>query len=139
MKNVNLSDGEWKIMKVLWKEAPRTIAQIVNELENETGWTKTTVFVMLKRLIAKDAVRVDDSGRLQEYYPTLRHDDATFGETESFLSRVYDGSVGMMLSSLVGGNALSKEEIDDLRKILDESEARERTSEKENGQERGGK
>ncbi len=139
MKNVNLSDGEWKIMKVLWKEAPRTIAQIVNELEAETGWTKTTVFVMLKRLIAKDAVRVDDSGRLQEYYPTLRRDDATFGETESFLSRVYDGSVGMMLSSLVGGNALSKEEIDDLRKILDESEARERTSEKENGQERGGK
>ncbi len=139
MKNVNLSDGEWKIMKVLWKEAPRTIAQIVNELENETGWTKTTVFVMLKRLIAKDAVRVDDSGRLQEYYPTQQRDDATFGETESFLSRVYDGSVGMMLSSLVGGNALSKEEIDDLRKILDESEARERTSEKENGQERGGK
>ena len=43
-------------------------------------------------------------------------------ETDSFLSRVYDGSIGMMVSSLVGRHALSDEDIVELRRILDEIE-----------------
>ena len=124
MSNITLSDGEWKIMKLLWKSAPRTIGEIVSELKDETGWTKTTVFVMLKRLIGKDAVRMDDSGRLQQYYPLIERKDVTPEETDSFLSRVYDGSIGMMVSSLAGRKALSKEDIDELRHILDEAEGR---------------
>ncbi len=124
MSNITLSDGEWKIMKLLWKSAPRTIGEIVSALHNETGWTKTTVFVMLKRLIGKEAVRMDDSGRLQQYYPRIERKDVTPEETDSFLSRVYDGSIGMMVSSLAGRKALSKEDIDELRHILDEAEGR---------------
>lgn len=124
MSNITLSDGEWKIMKLLWKSAPRTIGEIVSELHDETGWSKTTVFVMLKRLIGKEAVRMDDSGRLQQYYPLIERKDVTPEETDSFLSRVYDGSIGMMVSSLAGRKALSKEDIDELRHILDEAEGR---------------
>ena len=122
MSNITLSDGEWKIMKLLWQSAPRTIGEIVSALKSETGWSKTTVFVMLKRLIGKEAVRMDDSGRLQQYYPLIQRTDVTREETDSFLSRVYDGSIGMMVSSLAGRKALSKDDIDELRRILDEAE-----------------
>lgn len=122
MANISLSDGEWKIMKVLWSESPRTIGQIVELLNGETGWSKTTVFVMLKRLIAKGAVRMDDSERLQHYYPLIRRKDVAPEETDSFLSRVYDGSIGMMVSSLAGRKALSEKDIAELRRILDEAE-----------------
>jgi len=119
-----LSDGEWKLMKLLWQSSPRTIGELVSLLEHDTGWSKTTIFVMLKRLIAKGAVRVDDSGRVQRYYPLIERSDAAHGETDSFLSRVYDGSVGMLVSSLAGRKALSKKEIDELRRILDEAEGK---------------
>ncbi len=122
MHTHTLSDGEWKLMKLLWQSSPRTIGELVSLLEDDTGWSKTTIFVMLKRLIAKGAVRVDDSGRIQQYYPLIERGDVTLGETESFLSRVYDGSVGLLVSSLVGQKALSKNEIDELRRILDEAE-----------------
>jgi len=128
MAAIGLSEGEWKLMKVLWCESPRTIGQLVNALEAETGWNKATIFVMLKRLIAKGAVRVDDSGRLQQYYPLIRRQDVTPEETDSFLARVYDGSIGMMVSSLAGRKALSKSDIAELRRILDKAE-------KENGDE----
>ena len=124
MTHISLSDGEWKIMKLLWKSAPRTIGEIVSELNEETGWSKTTVFVMLKRLIGKEAVSMDDSGRLQQYYPLIKRTDVAPEETDSFLSRVYDGSIGMMVSSLAGRKALTKEDIDELRRILDEAEGR---------------
>lgn len=122
MANISLSEGEWKIMKVLWSESPRTIGQIVELLDKETGWSKTTVFVMLKRLIAKGAVRMDDSERLQHYYPTISRKEVAPEETDSFLSRVYDGSIGMMVSSLAGRKALSDKDIAELRRILDEAE-----------------
>ncbi len=119
MEHITLSEGEWKIMKLLWADAPRTLGEIVKALSAETGWTKPTIFVMLKRLIGKGAVRMDDSGKWQEYYPVLTRREITPEETDSFLARVYDGSVGMMLSALAGRKALSKEDIAELRQILD--------------------
>lgn len=122
VNGIHLSEGEWKIMKLLWESPPRTIAQLVASLEAETGWSRTTVFVMLKRLIAKGAVRVDDSGRVQQYYPTVTRARVAAEAADSFLARVYDGSIGWMVSSLTGRRALSAEEIAELRRVLDEAE-----------------
>lgn len=124
MENIIISDGEWKVMNVLWDNSPRSLATIVKELENDTGWSKATVFVMLKRLIAKNAVSVDTSGKVQLYSPLINKDEATITETQSFLKKVYGGSIGMMISSMSGQNTLSNEEIAELRKILDEAEQR---------------
>ena len=120
MYNISLSEGEWKLMKLLWQREPRTIGEFVCGLREDTGWTKTTVFVMLKRLIAKGAVKVDESGRVHEYYSLIERNNVAEEETASFLSRVYDGSIGMMVSSLVGRQALSESDIAELKKILDD-------------------
>ena len=122
MENINLSEGEWKLMNVLWNSAPSSLSFIVSALEKDTGWTKSTVFVMLKRLISKKAVAVDQSQKVQLYTPIVSKEDCAVHETESFLSKVYNGSVGLMVSSLAGQKALSKGEIEDIRRILDEAE-----------------
>lgn len=126
MNKINLSDSEWKIMKVLWAHSPCTLKDIVNELEGETGWTKATVFTMLKRLIAKDAVTMEDDGTHHQYSPAISRKDAAITETASFLSRVYDGSVGLMISALTSRQSLSEEDIAELHKILDEAEKKQR-------------
>ncbi len=122
MERIHLSDGEWKLMKLLWEASPRTIAEMVRALAEDTGWSKTTVFVMLHRLMDKGAVRLDDSGRVQHYYPLLAREDAANEQTSSFLGRVYDGSIGLMMSALADRCALSKEDIAELRRILDDAE-----------------
>ncbi|MBQ7923013.1 MAG: BlaI/MecI/CopY family transcriptional regulator [Clostridia bacterium] len=122
MGNIMLSEGEWKIMKLMWESSPRTLREITNALEAETGWSRPTIHVMLKRLIAKGAVRVDENVRIHEYYPLIKRKDVAPEETESFLNRVYDGSIGMLVSSLAGRKALSEKDIAELRRILDEAE-----------------
>ena len=125
MEHMRLSDGEWKLMKALWRRQPQTLAELVRALNGETGWSKATVFMMLKRLIAKGAVVMDDSGKLQKYSASIAYADVEPEETESFLSRVYGGSVGMMVSNLVGRGALSEQEIQELKAILDAAERQE--------------
>ena len=122
MEHIILSDGEWKIMKLLWRKSPRSLRETTVALETETGWTRQTIHVMLKRLIAKGAVRVDETVRVHGYYPLITRKDVAPEETESFLNRVYDGSIGMMVSSLAGRKALSEKDIAELRRILDEAE-----------------
>ena len=116
------SDGEWKLMKTLWAGQPQTLAELVTALDADTGWSRATIFMMLKRLIAKGAVTMDDSGKFQKYSAAITYSDVEPEETESFLSKVYGGSVGMMVSNLVGRGALSEQEIQELKAILDAAE-----------------
>ena len=125
MAAIRLSDGEWKLMRALWQRQPRTLADLTAALAPETGWSKATVFMMLKRLMAKGAVTMDDSGKFQQYQAAVAYEAVEPEETESFLEKVYGGSVGMMVSSLVGRGALSEQEIRELQAILDAAENQE--------------
>ena len=127
MADLHLSDGEWKLMKVLWQQSPRTLGALVAALAPTTGWSKATVFMMLKRLIAKGAVSLDESGKYQQYSAAVAYAEVEPEETASFLTKVYGGSVGMMVSSLVGRGALSEQEIRELKAILDAAEKQEET------------
>ncbi|GAE90816.1 BlaI/MecI/CopY family transcriptional regulator [Acetivibrio straminisolvens] len=122
MKKPALSDGEWKLMNLLWEKSPRTIAEMVAALKNDTAWTKATINIMLGRMINKGAVRCDDSRRSKLFYPIIDKEEAAVHETENFLSKVYNGSLSMMIASLAGQKALRAEDIEELYKILNEAE-----------------
>ena len=117
----NLTDAEWKLMHRLWDGSPQTITQLTAALREETGWDKHTVITMLTRLEAKGAVRHETGGRAKQFYPAVEQGDAARAETESFLGRVYGGSLGLMMSAMVEGRALTREDIDELTAILEQA------------------
>ena len=116
--SINLSDSEWKLMNHLWQSSPRTITELTAAVKDETGWSKNTVITMLDRLEAKGAVRYE-SGRARRYFPAVERSAAARAETESFLSKVYGGSLGLMVSNLVENRALTAADIAELSAILE--------------------
>lgn len=122
MGKVNLSDAEWKIMNLLWQDAPRTMMQLTNALKLETGWTKHTVMSFLKRMEEKGALHYEEGEKSKLYYPDLERGEAVLQETEDFLDRVFQGKMGVMLNTMVQQRALSKEELEELHKILEQAE-----------------
>ena len=122
MKKVNLSDAEWKIMNLLWEEAPRTMMQITNALKDETNWTKHTVISFLKRMEEKGALYHEEGEKAKLYFPSLNREEAALQETEDFLERVFEGRMGLMLNTMVEQKALSGKEISELYEILKQAE-----------------
>ena len=120
--NISLSDGEWKLMNLLWESAPRTISHMVKALADDTGWSKATVLVMLRRMELKGAVTFEQSGKSKQYFPSVPKKDIAVAETESFSHKVYGGSLGLLVSSMATQKALSKNEIDELYEILKKAE-----------------
>ena len=119
-KNVKLTDAEWKVMTVLWEQSPRTMMEITNALKEETGWTKYTVMSFLKRMEEKGALHYEEGQKAKLYYPDLKREEASLQETEEFLNKVFHGKIGLMLNAMVQQKALSKQEISELYKILEE-------------------
>lgn len=115
---IKLSDAEWKILELLWKQGPMTLMEITHALQEETGWQRTTVVSFLKRMEAKDAVYHIEGERAKMFYPKVEQSETQLKETQSFLDKVYRGNVGLMLSNMIRQKALSEEEIDNLFSIL---------------------
>ena len=118
---INLSDSEWRLMNRLWDRSPMTITELTAALREDTGWTKNTIITMLSRLEAKGAVRYEEGGRAKQYFPTVDREDAARAETESFLSKVYGGSLGLMVSNLVESHALTEADIAELSAMLEKA------------------
>lgn len=116
---IHLSDGEWKLMDRLWEDGPATITQLTHALEGETGWSKHTIITMLSRLEAKGAVRHEEGVRAKAYYPAVDRETAARAETESFLGKVYGGSLGLLVSAMVESRALTEEDLAELSAILE--------------------
>ena len=121
-EKINLSEAEWKIMLKLWSLEPITIMQLTASLKEETGRSKNTVITLLKRMEAKNAVACVQGKRAKEYYAVLKREDAQIVETRSFLRRIFNGSVGLMLNSMIEQNEISQDDLQEIQKILDRAE-----------------
>ncbi len=122
MMVVRLSEAEWKVMELLWDNAPQTMMQITNYFKDSTGWTKHTVMTFLRRMEEKGAIHFEEGGRAKLYYPDIEKSEAMLQETEEFLDKVFGGHLGLMLNTMVEKKALSKDEIEELYAILRKAE-----------------
>ena len=121
-KQPTLSDGEWKLMNLLWERSPRTISELVRALAEDMGWSKSTIFIMLGRLEEKGAVRSEPGERAKQYYAAVPKTKLAARETRSFLNKVYGGSLQLMVSSMAGQRELDREDIAELYEILRRAE-----------------
>ena len=119
MERMKLNASEWNVLNCLWEDHPRTVMQLVADLEAAVGWAKSTTITTLRRMEEKGLIRVEQAGRGKAYTPAVEREQAVIAETHSFLDRVYQGSVGLMMSAMARRQELSADEVAELRAILD--------------------
>ena len=119
-EKISLSDGEWKLMNLLWDAAPGplTIGEMVEALRDDTAWTKATVNIMLTRLADKGAVRFAAGERAKRFYPMLTRSDAVRQEAKNTLAKIKTGGLGLLVSTMAADCELSDGEIEELYRIL---------------------
>lgn len=122
MKPIKLTASEWNVLSCLWENSPRTAMQLVATLEKTVGWAKSTTITILHRMEAKGLIHCEQAGKNKTYTPIVEREQAAVAETRSFLDRVYQGSVGLMMSAMAERQELTAEEISQLKEILEKME-----------------
>ncbi len=116
-----ISDAELEVMKILWEAGDSTSTQIVDRLSGASDWKPKTIHTLISRLVEKKAITAKKiDGKSYLYSANVTEEDYKSHASKSFLKRLFNGSINLMLASYVKEQKLSKKEIDELRKLLDE-------------------
>lgn len=117
---LRISESEWEIMKILWSKSPVTANEIIEILGDNKEWAPNTVKTLVSRLVKKGALDFTQEGRIYHYYPLINEETCKKAESTSFLKRIYGGSLKPMLVHFLESEEISEEDIEELKKILDE-------------------
>src|SRR5688572_2695304 len=117
-----LTDGEHRIMEVLWKKGSATVAEVAEALEGKGGDAYTTILTMMRILRVKGYLSCRKEGRAHVYTPRVDRDAAARKAVRQLLSKFFAGSPGELVLSFLRDEELSPEELDELKKKILESE-----------------
>ena len=117
-----ISEAEWEVMKICWARFPITAQEVIDALSARDQWHPKTVKTLLNRLVKKRALGFQKDGRAYLYQPLVAEKDCVTAESESFLERVFGGSLKPMLTHFVENRKLSPREIAELKRLLKQQE-----------------
>ena len=114
-----ISETEWEVMKVIWSQAPCSAGQIIAALQQaDSSWHPRTAKAFLNRLVKKKVLGFSKEGRAYVYRPLVRREECADAASDSFLERVFGGSLKTMLAHFVERDKLTPDEIRELRRLL---------------------
>ncbi len=117
-----ISETEWEVMKICWTRSPVTAQEVIEALATRDDWHPKTIKTLLGRLVKKRALGFKKDGRAYLYHPLVTEQDCVSAESESFLDRVFGGSLQPLLAHFVENRRLTPAEIAGLKDLLKRKE-----------------
>lgn len=118
--DIKLFDSELKVMDVLWREGDTTAKRIAAVLNEDVGWNINTTYTLIKRCIKKGAIERTEPNFM--CHALIPKEEVQEAETNELINKIYDGSADKLFAALLGRKKLSKEQIDKLKKMVNELE-----------------
>jgi BlaI family penicillinase repressor len=116
-----LSPLEWEVMNGIWDLGGKpSVRDVASYLYPNGEKAYTTVQTVMNNLVEKGYLKREKIGLVNFYKPTKKRETMIEKATESFVERVFGGSFQALANYLVRSDSLTKEEINELKKILEQ-------------------
>ena len=120
------TDAELAALQVLWKRGASTVREVHNQLVSETGVGYTTTLKTLQIMTEKGLVARDESNRAHTYVACHNREQTQKGLLADLADRAFEGSAGKLVMRALSGRRASKEEIEEIRRLLNEMSGEEK-------------
>jgi len=117
-KQYELTEGEWAILKAVWEKQPCAAPTVREALEEEKGWTYSTVKTMMDRMADKGLLKMEKIRNLYLYSPAITQKEAQNSEIMRMIKRAFNGALTPMMQFLVENNNLSKKQLSELEAMI---------------------
>lgn len=114
--------SELDILHVLWDRGPSTVRDVHDALSGKREIGYTTVLKLMQIMTAKGLVRRNEEQRAHVYEACLPAEKTKRQLAADTLERVFDGSASQLMLHALAGHRSSKQEIAELRRLLDDYE-----------------
>jgi predicted transcriptional regulator len=120
------TDAELAILRVLWRQGPRTVRQVFDVLSRERSVGYTTILKILQIMTQKKLVARDVTRRIHVYRARCSEDQTQKQMVRHLLERAFDGSSRKLVMQALAGKKASPGELAEIRQLLDQLENRRR-------------
>ena len=114
--------SELEILHVLWERGPSTVREVHEALGAHKPIGYTSVLKLMQIMTTKGSVRRDEQQRAHVYEAVQPAEKTKRQLAADVLQRVFDGSASELMMHALAGRQTSKEEVEELRRLLDEYE-----------------
>ena len=121
---VDLTEAEWDIIQVVWKEQPCAAGTVQEALEATRAWTYATVKLTMDRMVDKGFLTVEKIRNLNLFSAKISEVEARRLELNKMLKRAFNGTLSPMLKFLIEHEGLSTKEANDLREFVNKKAAK---------------
>lgn len=112
-----LFDSELKVMEIIWANEPVSAKQVSLIAGETIGWNKNTTYTVIKKLEAKGFLRREEPGFICS--SVYSQDEIQKSETQSLVNKLFGGSKKALFSALLDDEKLTREEIEELREMIE--------------------
>ncbi len=116
------TDAELAILRVLWERGPSTVREVTEAVHEDRGTGYTTALKLLQIMTEKGLVRRDDRERTHIYEAVLPAEETQRQLVADLLERAFGGSAEQLVVQALSAKRASREELAQIRKLLDELE-----------------
>jgi BlaI family transcriptional regulator, penicillinase repressor len=116
------TDVELQILRILWELGPSPVREIHKRLEADKGTNYSTTVKMLSVMLQKGLLRRDEDAQPHVYRPVLTREKAGRRMVKELIDKVYEGSALSLVLQALSANKATKEEREEIRRLLDEME-----------------
>lgn len=120
--NVDITEAEWEVMRVVWANKSTTSREIISILEDKMNWKAATIKTLIGRLVTKEALKTEKDGRKFIYTAGISEKKMIGHYSSDILSLVCSKQNGQVVENLIQEAKLSKDDIDSLIRLLQEKQ-----------------
>lgn len=118
----NPTESELEILQLLWEYGPSTV-RFINEKQNEEKEVGYTTSLKIMQIMAeKGMLNVNKENRQHIYSTAIDEQETKSSLLDGFLKKTFSGSAMKMVMQALGNHNPSKEELDEIKNLIQEIE-----------------
>lgn len=121
---VKPTEKELEILHIIWEKGPCSVKDVQDALGGDAANGYTTILKFLQIMYEKGLVTRQKSGKLHLYKPVNTQENTRQQLVDKMIDTVFKGSAATLVMSALGNKKSSREELDQIRKYLDDLEAK---------------
>jgi predicted transcriptional regulator len=115
-----ISEAEFEVMEILWREAPLTAVEVAERTEGQRGWSFATVKTLIFRLREKGILVHEEQGRRFLYRPAVAREAFVSQASRQLVDRMFGGKLTPLVAHFLKEERLTTEEIREIEELLKE-------------------
>lgn len=111
VEQLKLYESEYRFATIVWENEPLGSGKLVTLCEQQLGWKKSTTYTVLKKLCER--------GENATVTALVKQEQIQRFESKQFINRTFGGSLPQFITAFMNDKKLSKQEADNLKKLID--------------------